>query len=178
MPYVVIRKGNRLMVTSDYVRLRKMALCMCRKAGIRPQDIGDAASDVVHRIRRRPAKRRYAAALYVIRMKLAQQLGVPWRGLSGSRRHMHAIGDHEAILDKYMLEPQRKWRATFDYHSSRFAVENQVCPRCSAAGRFADEGGACMCGFSYGRPDAADKTGDDAAERVKSPQRRKEAVPA
>jgi len=144
--------------TSNYVILRKKALRLCRQVGLPPQDVEDAAGVIVQRIRRLPAERQRASAIYATRMLLARHLGVPWRRLSGKLRHMGAIGDHESIVRVYNLRPANEWRHTFDYHNRRFAIENQVCPRCSVFGAFTEEGGKCVCGFAYGHVAAAAET--------------------
>ena len=139
-------------MAASFGALRAMALAMCRRCGIPPQDLEDAAAEVVQRIWQRPAQRQYAEAVETVRRLLAGHLGVPRRSLPGNLNDLKAIGEYTDVERRYASAERddgQPWRASFDLHSKRFAIENGVCPRCARPGRFTEDAGRCDCGFAY-----------------------------
>lgn len=142
----------------------KMAAAVCSAYGIAPSDIEDAAAEVWAETMRAPKEKRHAVAHRTARRILARQLGVTQRSLPGDGGRAQAIGEYE----KARLECcGRDELHAFDLHGRCFAVENQVCPRCAAAGHFGQRRGACSCGFRYGPLGTASETDHDALERLR-----------
>lgn len=139
----------------------QFARALCRSCGIAPMDLPDATSEVVRAIRRRPGARRQAVAVQVVKRHLARRLGVSERSLPGDLVRLKAVGEYEAVGERYGLRSGRQGRDeqnAFDRHSRRFAFENGVCPRCTRPGEFTERGGRCACGFSYGDAAAPGRT--------------------
>lgn len=59
---------------------------------------------------------------------------------------LQAIGQYESARQQHV---RLFGTVSFDVHDKAFAVENQVCPRCSKAGNFDVNAGNCDCGFFY-----------------------------
>jgi len=142
-----------------------MAAAVCSAYGIAPSDLEDAAAEVWAETTRAPKEKRHAVAHRTARRILARQLGVTQRSLPADAGRAQAVGDYEkARLDCR----DRQERHGFDLQTKWFAVENQVCPRCAAPGRFGPRRGACSCGFRYGPLGvAASEADDDALEKLR-----------
>ena len=131
-------------------RAVRMALAICGGYGIQPDMIDEVAGEILWAMRTAPAGRRQAAAHRVARRRLARQLGIKERDVPVRYIYARAVAQYEALRAAYGLGPRRDRGArelAFDYHSRQFAIENGVCPRCGAAGRFGPGGGVCNCGF-------------------------------
>jgi hypothetical protein len=63
---------------------------------------------------------------------------------------LKAVGQYAAEERRYQSWLSRSWPRAFERHSRRFAIENQVCPRCTRKGPFTESAGRCACGFAYG----------------------------
>lgn len=130
-------------------RFQNVALGMSRDCGIPEPDISDVAARVLHRAMRRPAGARYASALHTLREELARRLGVPRRRLPKDWPALKAVGQYAAEERRYGGWLSRSWPRAFEHHSRRFAIENQVCPRCTRRGPFTESAGRCECGYGY-----------------------------
>jgi hypothetical protein len=131
---------------------RQMSRAICRSCGIDPQNLPEAADAVCDRAVRRPRSRRFAAAVEGARRCLAAELGVPRRSLPADLARLSAIGRYEQQRRRwgeYALLDGEPWQHSFELESRRFAIENGVCPRCSAPGTFPEAAGSCACGYGY-----------------------------
>ena len=135
-------------------RLWRMALAICGAHGIPASIREDVAAEIASNIYRTPPEKLQAFAHRIARRCLAADLGVAEREIPESRALSHAIAQYEyarmlrEIWQSCSLDNE-DWVGGFDYHSRQFAIENGVCPRCSAAGDFSADGGVCECGYSY-----------------------------
>jgi hypothetical protein len=122
-----------------------------RSCGIHDPDVPDVVAEVIGRAWRQPGRRRRAAALEVVRRRLARQLGLRERDLPTDSVGLRAIGDYERTRRLYAARfgaSDGSWRGAFDAHSRRFAEENGVCPRCASPGPFDRDGYRCPCGYA------------------------------
>ena len=136
-------------------RFWPMLLAICGAYGIPASIRQDVAAEIASKIYRTPPDKVQAVAHRIARRCLAVDLGVTERAIPESRVVSSAIAQYEyarrvrEIWQAHSLDNE-DWIGGFDYHSRQFAVENGVCPRCSAAGDFRAGGGVCECGYSYG----------------------------
>ena len=135
-------------------RLWRMALAICGAHGIPAWIREDVAAEIAANVYRTPPHKLQGFAHRIARRFLAADLGVTEREIPQSRALSHAIAQYEYARMLRELWQSRglnneDWVGGFDYHSRRFAIENGVCPRCSAAGDFGADGGLCECGYSY-----------------------------
>ena len=131
-----------------------MAMAICGAYGIPTSIRRDAASAIAASIYNTPPDKIQAYAHRTARRCLAVDLGLAESEIPESRVGSSAIAQYE-----YERKVREIWRKRafanedpvggFDYHSRRFAVENGVCPRCSAPGDFHADRGVCECGYSY-----------------------------
>lgn len=134
---------------SELARLRRMAATLCRQCGIAEPHVEDAAVEVALRAYGATGSKRNICALHAVRKQVARQLGVPVRAVPARMRNLKALGSYtRAVRLREDREDDGTWRGMFDYHSRRFAIENNVCPRCARRGEFTADGGRCVCGFS------------------------------
>ena len=135
-------------------RLWRMALAICGAHGIPRSIREDVAAEIASNVYRTPHDKVQAVAHRIARRCLAADLGLTEREIPESRDMSHAIARYEyerqvrEIWQAHSLDNE-DWVGGYDYHSRHFAIENGVCPRCSAAGDFAADGGVCECGYSY-----------------------------
>ena len=135
-------------------RFWRMLLAICGAHGIPESIRQDVAAEIASNIYRAPPGKMQAIAHRIARRCLAVDLGVAVREIPQSRVLSHAVAEYEharmlrEIWQSSSLDNE-DWVGGFDYHSRRFAIENAVCPRCSASGDFSSDGGACDCGYSY-----------------------------
>ena len=135
-------------------RLWRMLLTICGAHGVPASIREEVAAEIASNIYRIPPEKVQALAHRIARRYLAADLGVTEREIPESRALSHAIAQYEyARMLREVWQGSglydRNWVGGYDYHSRRFAVENGVCPRCSAAGDFRADGGVCECGYSY-----------------------------
>jgi hypothetical protein len=128
-----------------------MAMMMCRRCGLDGAAVQDVADIMLARARHRPRRQRFACLVHALRLALAKELGVPAPTLPRDWVGLQAAGQYEAGRREYASMRGRRWVPAFDRHSRRFAIENGVCPRCAARGRFTERAGRCRCGFAYGQ---------------------------
>ena len=134
--------------------LWRMALAICGAHGIPASIRRDAAAEIAAHVYRTPPEKMQAFAHRIARRCLAADLGLAEREIPESRVVSSAIAQYEyerrvrEIWQSCCLANE-DWVGGFDYHSRQFAIENGVCPRCSAVGDFHAEGGVCECGYSY-----------------------------
>jgi hypothetical protein len=127
----------------------RVAAAICRACHIQPDRFDDAVQETWVAMVGAPRARRVAAGARVVRRHLAAQLSVPARNLGTDLAAIKRIGQYEAERAHAAADgPDGSGRAQFDYHSRRFALENQVCPRCGRPGRFDPPGRDCPCGWS------------------------------
>jgi hypothetical protein len=129
--------------------LFRLAVEMCRLCRIDEPHVEDVALGLVVKAWRRPWRRRYSALVDSIRQEMARQWGVPRRTLPTRWSRLVAIGQFESQRRAQESFRSPQWGPAFDRHSRRFAIENGVCPRCAARGRFTESGGKCRCGFCF-----------------------------
>ena len=129
--------------------LAHLAMTMCRKCGLDGAAVRDVADRIIARALRRPRNQRFACLVSSLREELRRELGLPGRALPPDWSALQAAGQYEAGRREYASMRGRCWLPAFDRHSRRFAIENGVCPRCAAPGRFTERGGRCRCGFCY-----------------------------
>jgi hypothetical protein len=129
--------------------LAHMAMMMCRRAGLNGAAVQDVADGMLARARQLPRSQRFGCMIRSLRLALAKELGVSPQRLPGDWVALQAAGQYEAGRREYASMRGRRWLPAFDRHSRRFAIENGVCPRCAARGRFTESGGRCKCGFQY-----------------------------
>ncbi len=131
-----------------------MALAICGAHGIPASIREDVAAEIAANVYRTPPDKVQALAHRIARRCLAADLGLAEREIPESRALSHAIAQYEyerrvrEIWQSHSFANE-DWVGWFDYHSRQFAIENGVCPRCSAAGDFSADGGVCECGYSY-----------------------------
>jgi hypothetical protein len=131
-----------------------MVLAICGAHGIPASIREDVAAEIASNIYRIPRDKVQAFAHRIARRCLAADLGVAEREIPESRVLSNAIAQYEyarmlrEVWQGHGLDNE-DWIGGFDYHSRQFAIENGVCPRCSAAGDFHADAGACECGYSY-----------------------------
>jgi len=135
---------------SGAANLAYLAMSMCRECGLEGTAVQDVADRILVRARRRPKDGRFACLVHSLRMELRRELGVAGRLLPREWGRLQAAGQYEFGRRRYEGFPGRQWPRAFDRHSRRFAIENQVCPRCTRPGAFREGTGECECGFSYG----------------------------
>jgi len=131
-----------------------MLLAICGAHGIPDSIRQEVAAEIASRIYRAPPGKMQALANRIARRCLAADLGVTEREIPESRILSNAIAQYEyARMLREIWQSSdfdnKDWVGGFDYHSRQFAIENGVCPRCSAAGEFAADGGLCECGYGY-----------------------------
>ena len=131
-------------------RLTHLAIAMCRKCGLDGAAVLDVAGRIINRALHRPRGQQFACLVSSLREELRRELGLPGRALPRDWVALQAVGQYEAGRREYASMRGGRWVPAFDRHSRRFAIENGVCPRCAARGRFTEGGGVCKCGFSYG----------------------------
>ena len=131
-----------------------MALAICGAHGIPASIRQDVAAEIASNAYRTPRRKLQAFAHRTASRRLAADLGFTEREIPASRAESHAIAGYEyqrmlrEVWQSRRLDNE-DWVGGFDYHSRRFAIENGVCPRCSASGDFRPDAGACECGYSY-----------------------------
>ena len=125
----------------------RVALAICVAYRISSVSLLGAASEVAAAMQNAPDPKRHAAAHRAARRLLAAELGLAPSALPPEAGRAQAIGHFEQA--RKGCERVEEIFA-FDLHAKRFAVENGVCPRCTAPGRFRERQGVCPCGFSYG----------------------------
>jgi len=135
-------------------RFWRMLLAICGAYGIPESMRQDVAAEIAGTIYRAPPGKMQALAHRIARRCLAADLGVAEREIPESRVLSSAIAQYEyarMLRESWQSRglDNEDWVGGFDYHSRQFAIENGVCPRCSAAGEFAADGGVCECGYSY-----------------------------
>jgi len=130
----------------------KIAIAICGAYQLPEVIFDDVLHEIASTIRCVPPGKWQASAHRIARQRLARELGVPARCIPVSRLRAGAIAEYERLRrlrEMWQRQDRLAWVAGFDYHSRRFASENQVCPRCGLRGRFTDTGGVCDCGFIY-----------------------------
>lgn len=130
--------------------LAYLAMSMCRACGVEGTAVRDTADRLVSRALRRPRDGRFACLVHSLRMELRRELGLSGRLLPREWARLQAAGQYDLGRRRYEGFPSREWPRAFDRHSRRYAIENQVCPRCTRPGAFGEGRGECECGFSYG----------------------------
>ncbi len=123
----------------------RLALAVCGRYGLPGQFRADHASRIASVMQDGPDSSRHARAHREARRILAEVLHVPESEIPPEPQIAQAIGQYEDTRREYAHHEQPQ----FDYHDRWFAIENQVCPRCSRPGRFGDDMGRCACGFCY-----------------------------
>ena len=132
-----------------------MALAICGVHGVRQSIRLETATDIVSNICLTPSDKMQACAHRTARRAVATDLGLPESQIPESRVISGAIAEYEysrrmrEIWQRCSQAKNEDWIAGFDHHSRQFAIENGVCPRCSAPGDFGPDSGVCECGFSY-----------------------------
>lgn len=132
-------------------RLTLVVLAICGAYGINPDRLDYAVNKVSYEMICAPKGKKQAAGHRAARRILAKQLHLPESRIPILRIHAKSISKYEtyrATREKWDMETSGSWVANFDYQSRRFAIENQICPRCSMPAKFTEEGGVCNCGFS------------------------------
>ena len=135
-------------------RFWRMLLAICGAHGIPESMRQDVAAEIAGNIYMAPPGKMQALAHRIARRCLASDLGVAEREIPESRVVSSAIAQYEyarMLRESWQSRGRdnEDWVGGFDYHSRRFAIENGVCPRCSASGDFDAHGGVCECGYSY-----------------------------
>ncbi|MFP4355469.1 MAG: hypothetical protein ACLFUJ_10155 [Phycisphaerae bacterium] len=129
----------------------QVASAMCRSCCIEADRFDDAVQDTLIEMVRAPRKYRAAAGARAVRRHLARQLHVPARSLGADLGALKLIGLFEFERSRAAaagpMAAGDEGLGQFDYHSRRFAEENQVCPRCGRAGTFHTPGDRCRCGW-------------------------------
>jgi len=134
--------------------LWRMAMAICGAHGLRASIRKEAAAEITANAYRIPREKLQAYAHQVASRTLAADLNIPRRDIPVSRIASKAIAEYEyerrrRDLRRMITDGVDNWVSGFDYQSRRFAIENGVCPRCGDLGVFAEEGGACQCGFNF-----------------------------
>ena len=134
--------------------LWRMALAICGAHGIHASIRQEVASEIASNIYRTPTEKIQAFAHRTARRALAADLGLTEREIPEFRAFSKAIAEYEygrrlRELWQGCSLSNEDWVGGYDYQSRQFAIENQVCPRCSKAGDFQPDSGVCECGFNY-----------------------------
>ena len=134
--------------------LWRMALAICGAHGVPASIRQDVATNIVANIHRTPTEKIQAFAHRSARRAVAADLGLAEREIPESRAISNAIAQYEYARKLRQMWQRRsmdksEWTSGFDYHSRQFAIENGVCPRCTAPGDFCEDHGVCECGFKY-----------------------------
>ena len=135
-------------------KLWTVVMAICAAHGIPLSLRREAADEIIGNLHGVPKDKMQGFAHRVARRFLASDLGMSEREIPESRLKSNAIAQYE--YERRNRErwrghdfPAKSWTGGFDYHSRQFAIENGVCPRCSALGEFSPDGGVCECGYSY-----------------------------
>jgi len=131
-----------------------MALAICHAHGVPARVREDAAAEIAAFMYRTPVEKMQARAHRTARRALAADLGLRLDEIPVSRAVSSAVAQYEyarrmrEVWQRFATDNE-DWLGGFDHHSRQFAIENGVCPRCSAPGDFGPDGGVCECGFCY-----------------------------